>query len=409
MMLLKRAILPAAAGLLLLGGCTFFDGSGGEASDGRSADRDRELFVIHSLAETISSVELTSDGSLGDVQNDVQTLGAVPNQILRVGEELIVTLSGQNELLRLDESTLRVTGRINHGAGSNPMETTPLVPGATSNDAAAGLLVTTHLLAARVQIDDLQDRSWDPPPPWTHDVGQAPQALISLPGSSPDQVRLLVANTNFSTDSAAPSPFGRATLSSMVFELPGTGSAGAVERVDKETIDLEPADFDPEHDSGTNPTALIDAPSLGEVLVVGSGINYGAEGTGEDDGVLVTLNRDTLTVQERHNVGGSPGAAVLLPEGTGHRLYLGGPTGIRSLKHDGTEWAAEARREYDATGNGDSLPFIADLARYENTIYAADFANNRILAFAVGDNGVLSLREEMRLSEGPIALLIDLE
>ena len=396
----KSSFIPIAALLaLLFAGCSVFSNAEDAASDGRSLDRDRELFVIHSLAETISSVELASDGSLADVQADVQYLGAVPNHVLRFGEELVVTLSGQNELLRLDESTLRVTGRLSHGAGSNPMETTSL---------AVDLLATTHLLAGRVQIDDPLDRSWSSPQPWTYQVGQAPQALLSLPGSSQSQVRLLVANTSFSTDSDGASPFGRGTISSMIFEVDRSGTDPRIEQISESTIDLEPSDFDPLLDSGSNPTALVDVPALSEVLVVGSGLNYGADGAGADDGVLMTLDRSNVTVKERREIGGSPGAAVLLPEGTGHRLYLGGPTGIRSIYHNGTAWAAASRMEYDATGGG-SLPLIADIAYFSNTIYAADFANNRILAFSVSGDGSLSLRETVEVSQGPIALLVDLE
>ena len=395
--------------VLLLGGCALIQGPEQGAGDGRSTEPDRELFVVHSLAETISSVELGSAGTLGSVRSDLQYLGAVPNHLLRVGEELIVTLSGQNELLRLDENSLKVVGRINHPAGSNPMETRHLGTAAPLSELADGLLVTTHLLAGRVRIDDMHNRSGSEPPPWSYSVGRAPQPLLPLPGDNSGEVRLLVANTNFSTDSSRTSPFGKATLTAMVFGPSEADSPAGLEMSSTETIDLEPSDFDPSVESGTNPTALIDAPGVGEVLVIGSGLNYGAGGTGSDDGVVIALDRNTLALQSRHAVGGSPGAGVLLTEGTGHRLYLGGPTGITSLYHDGTEWIDDPRLEYEATGSGGSLPFIADIAYYDETILAADFANNRILAFGVADGGRLSLKQEVAVSQGPIALLVDLE
>jgi len=199
-------------------------------------------------------------------------------------------------------------------------------------------------------------------------------------------------------------------VSAFDFELSQGGSGATLQQTDLPTVDLEPSGFDPSQDSGTNPTALIDAPSLGELLVVGSGVNYGSDGTGADDGALVVIDRTTLSVEGRYTVGGSPGAGVLVPEGSGHRLYLAGPGGIRSIYHDGTQWEDSARLEYDATsGSGGSLPFIADLARRGEVIYAADFANNRVLAFGIGSAGALTPRGEVAVSQGPIALLVDLE
>lgn len=394
---------------LALTGCSLIGSSEEGAGDGRSVDPDREIFVIHSLAETISSVELSADGTFGPVHSDIQYLGAVPNHIFRYEDELITTLSGQNELLRLDESTLVVTGRVGHGAGSNPMETIQLSPSQGTTNLAEGLLATTHLLAGRIRIDDLRNRSWSEPPPWIYSVGEAPQALLTLPGANSSELRLIVANTSFSTDGGGSSPFGRATLSSMVFRLTESSSAGSLEQISDETIDLEPLGFDPSSDSGTNPTALIDAPTLGEFLVIGSGLNYGADGTGADDGRLIVIDRNTSAIKGSYHIGGSPGAGVLVSEGSGHRLYLGGPTGIRSIYHEGTQWADGSRREFDATGSGGSLPFIADIAHCGNTIYAADFANNSVLAFEIGSDGILSRRGEVAVSQGPIALLVDLE
>lgn len=387
--------------ILLVSGCSLFDSS--DTSDGRSVDPRREIFVVHSLAETISSVALNGDGSFGSVQPDLQYLGAVPNHILRLGEELLVTLSGQNELLRLDESTLQVTGRINHGAGNNPMETVSFYPGSGTTTLADGLVVTTHLFTDRVRIDDVRGRSWQSGPPWTSAAGQAPQALLALPGSSASQVRLLVANTAFSTSNPASAPYGDGTVTATTFQLTSSGSRGSLTEIPSEVVNLE------DGGTGTNPTAIIDAPALNQVLVIGSGVNYGGGGNGADDGTLTILHRDDLSRQDRIVVGDSPGSAVLLPEGSGHRLYMAGPTGIKSIDHDGSSWAASARAEYNATGGGGSLPFIADIARYGNTLYAADFANSRLLAFGVGADGALSLRGSLSVSQGPVALLVDVE
>jgi hypothetical protein len=393
--------------LLLLSGCSLFDGSGG--GDGRNVDPREEIFVVHSLAETISSVALNGDGSFGTVQADVQYLGAVPNHLLRLGNELLVTLSGQNELLLLEESTLQVTGRINHGAGNNPMETVHLRPESGTKSLAEGLIATTQLFTDRVRIDDSRERSWSSGSPWTFAVDQAPQALLALPGGSASEIDLLVANTAFSTSSPGPSPFGAATLTVMTIEITSSGSGGNIQQSIGSPVDLEPSGFDPNSDSGTNPTAILDAPDLGQLLVIGSGVNYGSGGTGEDDGSLVVIDRGSLGVIQRIEIGGSPGSGLLLAEGSGYRLYLAGPSGIRSIFHDGANWNSSSRLEYNAAGNGGSLPFIADIASAANTLYAADFANSRILAFTVGADGSLSIRDSVSVSQGPIAMIVDSE
>ena len=74
---------------------------------GRDRDPARELLIVHGAAETLSSAELDEAGAIVGVDNDVIVLGNTPNAIIRcdTADELIVTLSGENAVLVLEETT----------------------------------------------------------------------------------------------------------------------------------------------------------------------------------------------------------------------------------------------------------------------------------------------------------------
>jgi hypothetical protein len=379
---------------------------------GRGSDPERELFIVHGLAETLSAVALGGSGGFGVQQRDVHYLGAVPNHIATVGDTLLVTLSGQNELLRLSEDTLTEVDRLTVATGSNPMQTAHLGT-AGAGDALQGIVATTNLLTSSLRIDDLRGRSWESAAPWNAEVGTAPQALIVLPGGQPGEVRVVVANTGFSTDRAGESPFGAGTLTVLTVRVERSGGSGSLSVVKRITVDLEVPGFDPETDSGLNPTALVDMPSVGadgQIAVVGSGVNYGADGTGADDGTVVFLERDTLSKVARRSVGGSPGSGLHYTADNGNVfLYLAGPSGIRSLTRTGGSWESDAALRVDAAAGDQSLPLVGDLALFGDTLYAADFANNRILRFGIESDGSLTLLGDINTSQGPVDLLFHQE
>ena len=240
----------------------------------------------------------------------------------------------------------------------------------------------------------------------------APQALLALPGRASKEIRLLVANTAFSTDRDGPGPFGPGTLTLLTLHIDDATSPGEVLVSSKESIDLELPGYDPATDTGLNPTALVHLSAAGpngEVAVICSGVNYGTTSTGDDDGRVIILDSEGMTVTDRLEVGGSPGSVVKRTDSVGGEkrttLYLAGPTGIRSVQRNSTGWSREVRKEYDA-GAGAALPFLSDLAIMKDILYASDFANNRVLAFKVEEDGSLSsVIEEQATSHGPVSLL----
>jgi len=252
-------------------------------------------------------------------------------------------------------------------------------------------------------------------------TGLSPQAILPLsePGE-PGTVRLVVANTAYSTTRPSDIPFGPATLSVFTLALSGTAAVPQASLDSSETVELEDEGYDPNTESGLNPVALVDMneidPAIDELLVIGSGINYGSGGSGEDDGTLLVLNRTTLEIKQRIPLGGSPGAAVVLErDDSGLVLLTAGTDGIRSIQRAPgapawtNQWEAPSvTTEYTATGG---LPFLADIVSRGDQVYVADFGNNRVLRFRFDGSGTPGSfldgpREVRAVSDGPVALLV---
>lgn len=381
-----------------------------ETQEGRSSAPTREILVVHSLAETLSSVELTGDGAFYRSSHDIVQLGSVPNDIGLAGYELTVTLSGENRVLFLDRVRLFQRESIDLGTSVNPMQTK--VFGSDSS-----VFATTGLFSAQAH---LRDRSGTELLPSSQlQTGSAPQAILPLADSGGDQnaFRLVVANTGYSTSRPSDIPFGPATLSVFNLTLSGTAATPQVSLVSSSLVGLEEEGHDPDTESGFNPVALVDMneidTAINEVLVIGAGINYGSDGSGADDGSLLVLDRTTLAVKQRIPLGGSPGAAIVMECTDGSLvLFAAGPDGIRSVQRGPgapawtNEWdAMSVKTVYTATGG---VPFLADIVAFGSSVFVADFGNNRILRFHFDrSTGTIDgPRETQSVSAGPVALLI---
>lgn len=412
---LRRAValLPF---LLLVFSCDLWRAP--DTGESRTTVPAREILVVHSLAETLSSVELAPEGSFLGGTNDVVRLGSVPNGIIDVGYELAVTLSGENRVLFLDRERLFRRDAHDLGTSVNPMQTRAFGPGAS-------IFATTGLFSSRVYLRSREGTVLVPDADMQ--TGLSPQAILPLPEGigATGTVRLLVANTGYSTSRPADIPFGPATLSVFTLQVSGSASAPQVTLDSHVLVSLEEAGHDPATESGLNPVALVDMneidPAIEEILVIGSGINYSAGGSGEDDGTLVVLDRATLAVKQRIPLGGSPGAAAVMERDDGGLVLLAaGTDGIRSLQRDPgapawtNEWdPATTATEYTATGG---LPFLADIVIRDNQVYVADFGNNRLHRFEIkadaasgsGLPGSLleGPLETRNVSDGPVVLLV---
>ncbi|WP_018527135.1 hypothetical protein [Alkalispirochaeta alkalica] len=372
-----------------------------DEAEGRSRAPKQELLVVHSLAETLSSLHLGEDGAFLSQQNDLVRLGAVPNEIISVGYELAITLSGENRLLFLDKERLFRRDSIDFGYNVNPMRTAVLNSG--TPDPGQSIFATSGLFTSRIHLYSRAGTDQDIA--GAMKTGQSPQAVLVLP-DGPNSVRLIVANTAYSSARPSENPFGPASLT--VFTL-SFQEKDNVQLVETQDIDLEKDTHDPDTDPGLNPVALVDMKlhdeTIDEIVVVGSGRNLGSSGTGDDDGTVLVLNRETLEVIQRISVGGSPGAVAVLPLDTGgHVLFLVGTTGIQSItRSQEKEWSQESTSVYTAQGG---LPFLSDVVAWHNALYVADFGRNKILRFRHDGGEELTLVEERSVSDGPIALLV---
>lgn len=80
-------------------------------------DSSEALFVLNSLANSISIIDLETD----EVHNDVAVVGIWPSQISYYNNKLFVVNSGSNNIEIFDVENLNKLGTINLGPGNNPM------------------------------------------------------------------------------------------------------------------------------------------------------------------------------------------------------------------------------------------------------------------------------------------------
>lgn len=386
---------------VLIGGCALWVTP--TMRDGRSDAPERELLVLNNLSQTVSSVLLAENGAFIDVDHDITQVGAVPGGLVAAGQEIVITLSGENRLIFLDRDRLVLSDSdIVLSPNTNPMQTVFL---------GAGVFATTGLFSGRVHLSRRDGTALAVPgvAEETLRVGTAPQALIRLAGMPDTEPRIVAAATGFDTSRPSATPFGKSSV--VLFSLERTGSLDPVIT----TVKRE-ATWQDDRD-GRNVTALLDVAAVDEtvdeILLIGSGINMGAGGTGKDDGTILVLHRDTLAVLQDISVGGSPGGGVVVARNDGGlTLFLAGVEGITSLQRPpgATMWDVHSSvQEYDASAGG-GLPLLAGMAVWNGSLYVADFGNDRILRFEMEENPGWRLGaepdESITVSDGPQSLAI---
>jgi hypothetical protein len=416
--------------VLVVGGCSAVNAP--DVASGRPVDEDVavELFLFHGLAETLSTVSIKpGDGTFLALRENVRELGSVPNDI-RPGatpDEILVTLSGENRLLVLDESTLVTWSEVVLPTGTNPMAAAAL---------GNGLLASTGLFTGTVRVDDPTGTAWDVTGtpsdagaaadslPVALPTGPAPQAILALTdrwerwsaetgaaAGDPREVFLLVANTAFGAG-PTDAPYGEGSITRYRLTRTPPGGSGTP-TLEVATLD-EAYTFGATDSTGLNPTVLLPLPATeaqpAELLVVGSGVNLTSSGEGADDGRLLVLDPATLAVRRDLAVGGSPGSAAIHRTPSGYRVYLAGPSGIRSAyRDDATGWdpiPADTELAYDTDG-GTSL--IADLAIFVDdagvaSLYATDYWRSQLIRFRIEPDGSLVERESLSVPQGPQGL-----
>lgn len=374
-----------------------------DVGGGRSiAEPTREIFILHSLAESLSTVALNADDAVGAVDRDVLLTGAVPNDLVRVGPLLALVVSGENALLTVNEGSLRLSRTIDLGTGRNPMRIAAFAD-ATSSSSARWLVAVTNLLTDTVSVVDVDRGSVLA----EFGVGPSPQAILALPGADQSQIRLVVSNTNFRADRPSEIPYGPGSLTELVIEIASDDSGSPVVGLgSSRTIALEEPGYDDDSESGLNPGELLALPAAGELLVIGSGVNLLPGGGGSDDGTVLVLDVHTLEILDRVSIGGSPATGALRADATDTTLYTAGVDGIRRLvRRDASGWDSPSDTYATLIAeSGITGSLFADCLVVDGVLYVADFAGDRL---RVLDADTAAPLQEVSLSDGPVALLWD--
>jgi YVTN family beta-propeller protein len=299
------------------------------------------LYVVNGLSETLSRVDL-SDGS---VYEDVLPLGAVPNDIVIRDDRAYVVNSGSATLTVIDVTADTLVTTIDLGAGNNPW---------------TGILADDHTMyvsnwlgnsVSRVDLTSGTVASVIP-------VGTAPEGMV-LVGSD-----LYVANSGWNGAG---------------YDL---GTVSVIDTAGDSVVAVIPV--------GVNPQDLALDPG-GEVNVVCTGDYWQALGT------VYVIDSATRAVTDSIYTGGAPGRAALTPTGL---LYMaaGGWFGV------GEVYLVDALR--NALVHGAADPILAGVgtmdvaADDEGRMFAAAFADNRVVVFDVPDLPV----DSIDVGNGPTAI-----
>lgn len=267
-------------------------------------DASREIFVLNSLAESVTLIhpdQVALGAADSDcVYNDVILTGSSPNHISFSGGVLRVINSLDNTLSFLAENTLEELGSVHLERGSNPWQ---LIVDSAGTTGYIPCYVSGSVL--RIDLSSASEGTNLIPDPQTIAEGLSLPEGGGFGRNSSGKELLFVTNSNNNANA-----IGRGTLTVI-----DTAAGSAV------SVDLEEPGFDPETDRGCNPQAVIVFEDLGEAHVVCSGDHPGS-GNDTNDGTVVVVSMDSLEVTARIAVGGSPNAFPAGIDSVGKRVFL---------------------------------------------------------------------------------------
>ena len=219
----------------------------------------QQLYVLNSLAETASYWNGT------EIFNDAATLGLYPNDMLVMGDTLLVLNSGSHNLQIFDRFSYALVGNINLPVNSNPYE----MALAEGNQLIISLLQSNQL--ARV---DLTNHSVTD----TISTGLSPEGILIVGD------RIFVTSSSFNWNDWS---YGQGKI--VVHNLATLAVEGEI---------LVP----------TNPQKILQSTD-GSLHVLCTGDYFSTFGK------IVRINPTSLTVSDTLELGGSPGAMTLDGDG----------------------------------------------------------------------------------------------
>ncbi len=314
-------------------------------------DFDKELFVINTLAETVSVI---NGDDTNEVYSDVFTTGMWPNHCLFHRGNIYFVNSGDNNITVYNESTFEYLGEIYLGPGSNPW----MVIQKTGTDTAwVPCFASGDMVVVDLESLTAGDRI---------QLGNGPE------GGTYQDGKVYVGNTAWDYQSF---DFGEGTVSVV--------DGGTGEPVKTITV-------------GINPQSVIPFPDLHEVHVICTGKNGGA---GSDDGKVIVIDTLTDTVTANIEIGGSPVGGIGGIDSIANRVYLSGVGGILCYNYI-TKAVINGSGNYLLEGQDTDGDFFSGLVVDEDyrRLYVCFFSNDSIIEI---DLESLSLVKEIEGSDGP--------
>jgi DNA-binding beta-propeller fold protein YncE len=340
----------------------------GPSNERGFADRDRELFVINNLAETVSVYHPES----GTLHNDVFAVGRWPNDLLFYDDRLFVVESGDNAVSVYDESSFAKLDEIYLGPGRNPYsivgEPTSAEPRAFVVNSVAETVSVVDLDAAEVTATIADDAHLD-----------APQDGAVMGGY------LFVCNTAHRGESS----FGVGSVS--VFEA------------------TAPYAFVTGFETGdeSNPQTALALPGKAELHVYLTGSHEA------DDGEVLVLDTSGLgsggglSQVTRLAIGGSPSLSGSGYDASSGMVYLTGTYGL--YRYDAATNTLPDTPDNPILPTGDpSEDLFAGIAVDAATelLVAADFSGDRLVVL---DANTFDRLDTLEASDGPFAPYLTVE
>jgi DNA-binding beta-propeller fold protein YncE len=306
------------------------------------------VLVVNSLSWTLSSL----DPDTGTMTVQAATLGAVPNRVTAAsgGRELLVTVSGDNEVTILAAHDLSRRGGIDVGRGSNPWLAVALPTGSA---------IVSNWLSSDVRRLDLAARAAGP----ALDTSPGPEGLAVLDGFA------WIACTNYLEGGGY-----------------GEGRVDVVDLAQWRVVSSVPVGKNPQE-------VLVDAAGRVHVLCTGT------YGTGPDDepGSVWVVDPAARAVVDSAALGGSPGRFAL--DGDGVVWVCGEAGGVRRYRADDLSLLTDP---VDRWLRSPGLTGIA-VDPSESTVWITSFDADVLLAV---DPSTVSVRDAWFVGDGPVDVLV---
>ena len=245
-------------------------------------DIPRTLYVLNGLARTVSKMNLETQ----QIENDIITVGVVPNRILAKGENVYVVNSTPPGITVIDIKTDEIVQTINLAEGSNPW---------TMAFVGANKAYVTNYVANSVSVVDLQSGDLLN----TIEVGMGPEGILvvdniayvtntgGFPNYSPSTVSIIDIETDSVTKTldVCTNPQDLALAPDGNIHVICTGNFGPISGKVYIINPFEPPDFTP---------AVVDSVLLGgfpgDIQITKDGIAYVTDFGDKNIGFLYSYN-----------------------------------------------------------------------------------------------------------------------